>query len=321
MSASVLSAMLIGPGWAAPPPPPEPAPVQAEASRELQELREELRLVRELRESLEAQHEASQARERIVEKPLRDRQRVGFGDAVVVSADDEVNDVAAFGSSVRIEGVVRGDATAFGGDIRVMNGAIVYGDALAFGGRVILEDGAQVLGDRVALEADEAEDEEPVSAFQSMLSTLYHRLILLLSFAGAGILVIGLFPKRVDTVAQGLATRPIWSAFIGTLSTVMLVVFAVLFTLLTMGLGLPVGALLMAGLGAAWLFGFVGMCQAIGDQLPFANKTHGRWIAFLVGTVLLTCVGSLGWIGWLVLFTGSMIGVGGAIRSRFGQPS
>ena len=96
-------------------------------------------------------------------------------------------------------------------------------------------------------------------------------------------------------------------------------VFSGLFVLLTLGLGTPVSALLMAGLGAAWLFGFVGLCQVVGDRLPFADKPQGRWLTFLVGTMLLTFLGSLPWVGWLVVFTASMVGIGAAITSRFGS--
>ena len=78
---------------------------------------------------------------------------------------------------------------------------------------------------------------------------------------------------------------------------------------------------MIALLAAAWLFGFVGLCQAIGDQLPFAEKPHGRWLTFLVGMGLVSCVGSLPWVGVLVVFAASMMSVGASIISRFGSSS
>ena len=82
--------------------------------------------------------------------------------------------------------------------------------------------------------------------------------------------------------------------------------------------GLPVSFLLVALLGLAWLMGFVGLCQAVGDKLPFRQKPHGRWFAFLIGTLVLTSIGALPFIGWLVVIAASMMGTGAALASWFG---
>ena len=72
-------------------------------------------------------------------------------------------------------------------------------------------------------------------------------------------------------------------------------------------------------LGLAWLLGFVGLCQTVGDRLPLDLGPHGRWIAFLVGVVLITCLGSLPAIGWLFVSGASLVGLGAAISTRFGS--
>ncbi|MEZ4319767.1 MAG: hypothetical protein R3F61_19790 [Myxococcota bacterium] len=323
-----MGLLLTGPSWAEPAPPAvEPAneTIQVEDLRELQ------REMRAFQQTLESQRlENARLREELERTRLpaqsraeSERERVGFGQRIRVAHDEEVQDVVAFGNDVVIDGTVRGDATAFGGSVLITSRGVVYGDAIAFGGEVTIEDGGEVRGDRVALEdptgTTSVRTAPPESNFRALLSSLYHRLVLLLSFAGAGVLVIGLFPQRVDRIAQGLGDRPLWSAVLGTSATVMLSVFGTLFMLLTLGIGTPLSALLFAWLGAAWLFGFVGLCQAIGDRLPFADKPHGRWLTFLVGTILLSCLGSLPWVGWLVVFAASMLGVGGAITSRFGS--
>ena len=60
----------------------------------------------------------------------------------------------------------------------------------------------------------------------------------------------------------------------------------------------------------------------MGDRLPVESRPYGRWLAFLVGVVLLTFLGSLPWVGWLVIAGASVLGVGAAISSRFGaQPA
>jgi len=83
-------------------------------------------------------------------------------------------------------------------------------------------------------------------------------------------------------------------------------------------LGIPVSLVLVALLGLAWLLGFVGLCQAVGDRLPFQSKQHGRWLAFLVGVVLVSFVGALPFVGWLVVILMSLLGIGSALATKFG---
>lgn len=267
-----------------------------------------------LREEVRALRESLEARER---RPPRPSSVVGYANAVHVRDGQSVDEAVAFGEHIRIDGTVRGDVTAIGGDVTIGPRGRVLGDAVAFGGTISIEAGGELVGNRVEVEnatlpLPTEEDEE------SLASTLYRRLVLMLSLGGAGVLVVGLFPGRVHRIARGVESRPFWSGIVGASVSVLLTVFAVLFGLLTLGLGLPVSFLGMALLAAAWLFGFVGLCQALGDRLPFADKPHGRWLAFLVGMGLVSCVGSLPWIGMLVVFTASMVSIGAAITSRFG---
>lgn len=242
-----------------------------------------------------------------------DGPRTGYGKPVVVAPGDVVDDVTSFGDDVRVAGHVLGDATSFGGNVQILSTGVVDGDATSFGGQVDIDPGGSVHGDRVAFADEEAT--APL-AEGSILDDLRHRLVLLLSFAGAGVLVVGLAPNRVGRIATAIEQHPVRSATVGVVASGVLLIASLLFTVTIVGL--PVAFLLLAVLGLAWLTGFVGLCQAIGDRLPFAEKQHGRWLAFLVGTVVVSFAGALPWVGWLVVLAGSLIGMGGALRSRFG---
>lgn len=324
IAATPLLFSLALPALAAPPASgSDPAELAAERDRlaaEQQALREEMRALRE---------EVAELRD----EPLpAGSEQIGFGKPVSVGAGELRDEVVSFGADVVIEGSVAGDAVSFGGDVRVEQSGRVGGDAVSFGGEVQVEDGGHVAGDRVsmglpgvALDLAPAPDEHhavgsmPLASDTSLLlQQLYHRLVLLLSVAGAGVLVVGLFPGRVSRVAQDLEQRPVRAAVVGLLATGFITLFSVLFGISTLGLGLPISALLMGGLGLAWLLGFVGLCEVVGDRLPLERRPHGRWLAFLVGIVLLTLVGSLPWIGWLVIGAASVLGVGGALSTRFG---
>ena len=86
-------------------------------------------------------------------------------------------------------------------------------------------------------------------------------------------------------------------------------------------LGLPMSFVLFGLLGIAWLLGFVALCQAVGDKLPFEQKPHGRWIAFLVGVLLVGFVGALPFVGWVTIVGISVIGIGAALSTKFGVAS
>jgi hypothetical protein len=311
----------------------EPAQDRDEIRPELQVMAAELRRAHAETERArdEMRHMRAELRRVETESKADERELVGFGAPVLVEAGNVVDEVVGFGDDVHVEGEVLGDATSFGGSVIIGPDGIVHGDAVSFGGHVQVEDGGTVHGGRLALGvpgvgAIEVRHEGPaamgaltgVVSGESLFSRLYHQLILLLSFAGAGVLVVGLFPSRVGRIANHLESSPFRSGLVGVIATGSLALFSLLFAVFTLGLGLPVSMMIVAVLGLAWLMGFVGLCQAVGDRLPFEQKPHGRWLAFLVGALLLTCVGNLPVVGWLVVIAASTMGIGAALSSRLG---
>ncbi len=249
---------------------------------------------------------------------------VGPGEgAVVVAAGESVSDVVAIGRPVLIDGLVRGDATSIGADIVVRDGGVVRGDAVSVGGQVRVEPGGSVDGDRVGVAGNMARSAfvAPNPGFRAphaggWFTGLLHRLVVFLSFAGAGVVVVGLFPNRVGRIAHRIQKAPAMSLLVGSLSTAGILFAAGLF-LITI-VGLPITFVLVALLGLAWLVGFVGLCQAVGDRLPVEHKVHGRWLAFLGGTLLVAFVGALPIIGVIAVAIASAVGIGAALTTRFG---
>jgi hypothetical protein len=290
------------------------------------ELREELRA---LREELRAERETLREERASLEGDSQP-ERVGYGGDVLVGPDETTGDVVSFGGDLRVEGHVTGDATAFGGDIIVGEDGRIDGDAVSLGGLIRVREGGELSGDRVAMDLPGLPVESgggdggalgavaSVSNVESLAATLYNRLVMFLSFAGAGVLVVGLFPARIGRIAEALEDRPVRAAFVGTFTFGFIALFSLLFTVVTLGLGSPLSLILVGLLGLAWLLGFVGLCQTIGDKLPFEHKPHGRWVAFLVGSLMLSCVGSLPVVGWLAVMAASVAAIGAATMTRFG---
>jgi hypothetical protein len=255
---------------------------------------------------------------------------VSFGRPAVVAEGQVVEEAVSFGDDVDVAGHVRGDAVSFGGNVILRSTGRIDGDAVSFGGDVQVDPAAAIDGDRVAMGmpafGTPTPPEGPTAAgslFEStdawsLLAALQRRLFALCVLGGTSVLVVALFPNRVDRVARALEERPVRAAAVGSLATGFLTVFGLLFAIVTLGLGLPITFLLYTMLGVAWLLGFVAVCQAIGDRLPIEQRPQGRWIVLLVAVALLASLGSLPWLGWLLLGGVSVLGIGASITSRFG---
>ncbi|MCO4743284.1 MAG: hypothetical protein KC912_00755 [Proteobacteria bacterium] len=251
-------------------------------------------------------------------------ERIAIGETIVVEVHEEVDEVVSVGGDVDVFGRVLGDATSFGGTVHVHDGGRVDGNAIAIGGHVVVDDNAEV-GGRVPLSptgelhielGEEPEPEATSGTFGRLLYEIYSHIIFALSFAGVGVLTVGLFPDRVARIARAIQERPVRVAVLGGFVNLMLSA-ATFFMAITI-IGLPIAGLLALFLALAWLFGFIGLCQAIGDRLPFEHKPHGRWLAFLVGVVIVTFVSALGPLGVMTLLAASVIGMGAAFHTRLG---
>lgn len=237
-------------------------------------------------------------------------------DAVVVEAGEVLPEVVGFGVPVEVHGRVLGRAVSFGRDVRVHNGAQVEGDAVSFGGEVLVEPGGRVDGDQISYRGSAAMSAVNAITEGRALRGFARKLVALFTFAGLGILVVGLFPKRVDVVARTVADRPVKLTLIGVLLTALVAVLvgALSITVVLSPLALGLAVLL----AFAWLLGFVGLCQAAGDTLPLHHTTARRWLAFLVGVAALAFVGVLPWIGKTALLIVGFTCVGSAWQTRFG---
>ena len=76
-----------------------------------------------------------------------DRDRVSFGDRIVVSEGETIGDAVCFFCSVESHGTIQGDVVSFFGGVHTDQP--VHGDLVSFGGNVNLDDGASVDGDLV----------------------------------------------------------------------------------------------------------------------------------------------------------------------------
>lgn len=237
---------------------------------------------------------------------------------VLVGVGEQVNEIVSWGP-VSVRGQVQGRAVSFGGDVRVFEGGQVRGDAVSFGGQVRVDPGAIVQGDRISYASTTqapTAPQGPLAKSGNWIRHITRKLVLILSLAGAGVVMTGLFPSQVERVSETLQERPLshlaWGGLAVTLGGLLMVALSATI------IGIPVAALIPIVLGIAWLLGIVAMCQLVGDTLPFKGAKSRRWAGFLSGVALVSLIGLLPWIGQLIIACVSLAGIGAALRSRMG---
>ena len=253
---------------------------------------------------------------------------------VVIAADEVVAEAVSLTGPVDVYGRVLGNAVGLGADVRVHPGGRVDGDAVSLGGRIDVREGGIVAGDRVALgdASSPASVPDAAAAMRApdalltpgsldrlavlgQLRDLVRRVAALLSFAAAGVLVVGFWPRQVDHVAALVGARPVWYGLLGGVLGTLLLGGALLLGLTV--IGLPLSLLLVLTLAASGLLGFVSLGKAIGARFPGVRE-QGGWLAFLVGAGLLTAVAFLPWVGPAIIAVLVLPALGAALASRFG---
>jgi hypothetical protein len=267
------------------------------------------------------------------------RDRVTFGDDVVIGPDREVRgvytmggdatvrgrafgDVVTMGGDADIEGEVIGNVTTMGGDISLGEGARIHGDLNAMGGDIELADGAVVHGqvlsapdgtsraDARSMRAD-ADHAPPPGVFRW---ALWNVMIFLL-----GLLLMGTSRKRLSNLRGELASRPVRSAFGGFFGLLAGSVLTVVLALTIIGIpgSFVLGSMLFVG---CWL-GLTTSAWWLGSVLPISWLEDRPVMQLAVGVAALFLVGLVPTLGNLLVFGAALAGLGAVIATGFGNQS
>jgi hypothetical protein len=139
-----------------------------------------------------------------------------------------------------------------------------------------------------------------------------------LFWVGLGLLLTWLLPEHVMIVRTTVVSRMKRSMMLGLLSVLLApVVLLVLFALV---LAIPLAIIIGLGLLAAWALGTTAIGWRLGEYLVnrFMPQYTSRMVHVVVGITVLVLVGSLPYIGWLIILGSGMLGLGAVFLSRFG---
>jgi len=246
-----------------------------------------------------------------------------FGNATLRSGAEAREVVAVFGTVTLEAGAQADQAVAILGDVRVGPGAMVAGDAVSVGGRVLVDPTGEVGGQiqavplpRVAglaglVRHAEAVESNPLWVVAGVLARFA-------VYFAIGLLLVALFPQRLEVMASSMVSNPgktLLAGFLGVVAQPFLLVLLVVTVI-----GIPLVAVQVLGLLAAGAMGFTALAWYVGRRLPPTVSRGALALQLAIGTAILvvaTQIPVLGWLIWVVLV---MFTLGAVVRTRFGQP-
>ncbi len=226
-----------------------------------------------------------------------------------------------------VSGRIRRDLVLLGADATILRGAVIDGDVLAVGGSLTFEensDGHPQVRGRVrtisALEAAVLSELEtsPLTRGKSSTLVLSLRLFLLFAWLVVSFGLLFLAPRRLLRAADDVPSRLAFLAALGA-TAILTAFFSVAFALsiLPARPALAVGAILLAALVAAKIFGLTVVFVALGRRItrgaPRGSLLFGDPTALAAGVLLLGLLSLLPVLGPLLWGLSSLAGIGVAL--------
>lgn len=296
-----------------------------------------------------AREEASRTTREVEREPRRAergprgraKDRVVQGD-VAVRAGEVARDVVAIRGNIRVEpgaeardavailgnvvlepGAHARQAVAIGGDVRLGPGAEVEKDAVSIGGDVVREPSSEVGGETVGIGIPALSGLTGLAGshlFSRPTSAVFVLAQMLAKFAvffALGVLILVLFPRRVEVVATSFTSSPWKSVLTGVLGLVLTPIVIVLLVVTIIGIPLvPVAALLLV---AAGVLGFTALAFHVGRSLPLRLERGTAVLQLAIGTAIVVLVTAVPVLGGMAWFGAALLTFGAVIRSRFGS--
>ena len=253
-----------------------------------------------------------------------------FGQTLVMDGQTvECGDLTLFGSTLDVQGQVRGNIFAFGSNINIAGN--VSGDINLYGGKAILQSGSHVRGTINLFGGSERSEAgatlDGVVKNQSQHASFWLPGISagfvfpfwpMVIWVALGLVLVSLLPEHVMFVRTTVASKTRRSLLLGLLS--LLLAPAILIVLIALIIPIPLAILVAIGLIAAWALGTIAIGWLVGEYImrAIAPRHNTRLAQVTVGLTLLVLVGSLPYIGWLVSLGAGLLGLGAVFLSRFG---
>jgi len=264
-------------------------------------------------------------KEEIIIGPQETQKNIlAFGSRVVVEGKVEES-VVVFGGEVTVSGEVGKSVVGFGSRVTIRSSAVIREDLVVLGGTLEKEPGCTIGQDTVFIPTGgKFASEIFKKGFFFQLGTFFLALKLISLFFGIllTIFVAGVFPRQVYFAAGKLRTD-FWP-ILGTGFLAMIIYAGLILVsslLVFLIIGIPILFMLMLAGLVLKIFGGTVFSYFFGESflqaLGVKKRPHLIWTA-VIGLVLVTFLGLVPVLGFLFSMVVSLVGLGVAIRTRFG---
>lgn len=248
------------------------------------------------------------------------------GDSVNVSGDVQVaagqivKDAVAINGDVGVYGHVTGDAVAVMGDVHVYEGGRIDGDATAVCGKVDKEPNSTVGGQVTSIAGPRVRLPwgRPYFEFLPRLSVMLLGFAVGLLFSLVHVVIVALFPQRMETIARVSTEKAGWSVLYGILAWLLILPVALVLLITCIGIPLILVEILLAFVGL--IVGKAGIALAVGWKLGEAVKKPiaSSVLAVFIGGLAIAFLELVPCLGSLVSLVLSLIGFGAVWITGFG---
>ncbi len=257
---------------------------------------------------------------------------VASSQVVALGRDLEIDgevlaDAAAVNGEARLAGRVRGSLVVLGGGARLGPAAAVEGDVFVLGGELVASPGSRIGGRAVAYPSLGAAWLTLLEGPSLGLSArspvvLAAKLALLAAWLALALLSMATSGGQVLATAQTVREEPL-----GAFATGVTAVLALLLTGLFVNafapavVGLPLLVLVVLAALLLKLWGMVAVFYALGSWTSsrLLRRRLRPLDAACLGLALLGAIKFVPWAGIVVWWAASLVGVGAALRSKFGR--
>ena len=246
---------------------------------------------------------------------------------LLIAADQTVDTAVIFNGHATIEGTVREDLFVMNGDTEISG--TVNGDVVVFNGDVAVRSGAEIGGDLVTQSTPQVEDGATIRGSQTSVTTKFDydmggfagRFVWWLGYTVSvlilGLLLLAFAPHLDGAVVEAIRARLGSSIGWGIALFFLLPIAAVL--LLVTVVGIPLGLFVLFALALIYTIGYTAATHGVGRLVM---RTSSRYVAFLVGLVILRALALIPFVGGLLWLLATVWGLGllaVAIRAGHGS--
>jgi hypothetical protein len=234
---------------------------------------------------------------------------------LLIEADQTVDTAVIFNGRATVEGTVREDLFVMNGDTEISG--TVNGDVVVFHGDVAVLSGAEIGGDLVTQSTPQVEDGATIRGSQTNIATKFDydmgafagRFVWWLGYTVSvlilGLLLLAFAPHLDEAVVETIRARLGSSIGWGVALFFLLPIAAIL--LLVTVVGIPLGLFVMLALALIYTIGYAVATHGVGRLVM---RSSSRYVAFLIGLVILRALALIPVVGGLLWLLASVWGLG-----------